>query len=114
MARIRKAAKILMRPESRAAAASTLFDPEDVFAIDIRSIFGNSASLEIEIGAGKGDFIVGRAAENPARNFLAVELSGIVSRMLAMRCGKAGLHNLRVVGMDARPLVNLMLDDQSV
>src|SRR5437899_11282150 len=115
MARIRKAAKILKRPESRAAAGSAMVEADgDVFAVDARSIFGNEAPLEIELGAGKGDFIVARARKCPERNFLAVELSGVVSVMLAVRCGHAALDNLGEIRMEARRLVNLMLADRSV
>jgi tRNA (guanine-N7-)-methyltransferase len=115
MARLRKAAKMWRRPEARSAADRALVaDDGSLFAIDPRAIFGNAAPLEVELGAGKGDFIVARAQEFPDRNFLAVELSGVVSRMLAVRCGRAALKNLRVVRMDARTLVNLMLGPESV
>ena len=115
MARLRKAAKMWRRPEARSAADSALVAAQDeVFVVDPRAIFGNAAPLEIELGAGKGDFIIQRAHQLPHRNFLAVELSGVVSRMLAVRCGRAALNNLRVVRMDARTLVNLMLEAGSV
>lgn len=115
MARLRKAGKIWRRPEARTAADSALVVGDGtVFTIEPAAIFGNSAPLEIELGAGRGDFIVERAREFPDRNFLAVELSGVVSRMLAVRCGRTSLSNLRVVRMDARTLVNLMLAAQSV
>jgi tRNA (guanine-N(7)-)-methyltransferase len=115
MARLRKAAKIWRRPESQSAADAALVGQQShVFTIDPETIFGSAAPLEVELGAGKGEFIIARAAENPSRNFLAVELSAIVSRMLAVRCGHAGLSNLRTVRMDARTLVNLMLEPQSV
>ncbi len=77
-------------------------------------MFGRRAPLEVEIGAGKGEFIVERAADFPERDFIAVELSATIARVLAVRCGRAGLGNLRVVRMDARTLVNLMLADASV
>ncbi|HSU90202.1 MAG TPA: hypothetical protein VLI44_02055, partial [Sporolactobacillaceae bacterium] len=54
------------------------------------------------------------AAEFPERDFIAVELSGTITHVLAVRCGRAGLGNLRVVRMDARTLVNLMLPDASI
>ena len=92
-----------------------LIAPDDLFfTIDPPAIFCRRAPLEIEIGAGKGEFIIERAAEFPERDFLAVELSATVARVLAVRCGRAGLGNLRVVRMDARTLVNLMLPDLSV
>ena len=39
-------------------------------------MFGRTAPVEIEIGAGKGEFIIERAAEFPERDFIAVELDG--------------------------------------
>jgi tRNA (guanine-N7-)-methyltransferase len=114
MSRLRKAGKVWQRPGAHAAAERVLFDPRGVFAIDPAAIFARAGALEVEIGAGKGEFIVERAAQFPERNFLAVELSGVICRMLAVRCGRAELGNVRVVRMDARSLVNLMLPDFSV
>ena len=115
MARLRKAAKIWRRPQSRTAAGCAEVQPADgIFAVNPAAIFGSSAPLEIELGAGTGDFIIGRAAEFPERNFLAIESSGVVSRLLAVRCGRAALRNLRVLRMDGRTLVNLMIGSQSV
>jgi tRNA (guanine-N7-)-methyltransferase len=115
MARLRKAAKIWRQPQSRAAGGCAEVEAADgLFAINPAAIFGSSAPLEIELGAGTGDFIVARAAEFPERNFLAIESSGVVSRMLAVRCGRAALRNLRVLRMDGRTLVNLMIGSESV
>ncbi len=86
----------------------------DYFSIEPEAIFGRRAPLEIEIGAGKGDFILEYASANPETNFLAIELSGTVGQLLAVRCGRAELPNVRVAKMDARTLVNLMLPDVSV
>jgi len=115
MARLRKAARIWRNPKAREIGERVLFTPDDrVFAIDPPAMFARRAPLEVEIGAGKGEFIVERAAEFPERDFIAVELSATIARVLAVRCGRAGLGNLRVVRMDARTLVNLMLADASV
>src|SRR6202167_4870150 len=115
MARLRKAARIWGNPKSREIGERVLFVPADnLFAIDPPAMFGRRAPVEIEIGAGKGEFIIERAAGFPERNFIAVELSSTITRVLAVRCGRAGLDNLRVVRMDARTLVNLMLPDASV
>ncbi len=38
-----------------------------------QALFGNDNPIRIEIGCGKGDFIVGTAAKEPDVNFLAVE-----------------------------------------
>jgi tRNA (guanine-N7-)-methyltransferase len=114
MARLRKAARIWSNPKSRAAGERIMYAPDRFFAIDPPAMFARRAPIEIEIGAGKGEFIIERAAQFPDRDFIAVELSSTITRVLAVRCGRAGLDNLRVVQMDARTLVNLMLADASV
>ncbi len=89
-------------------------DDGPVFAIEPETLFGRLAPLEVELGAGKGDFIIEQAASNPDRNFLAVELAPSVARVLAVRVGRNELPNLKVARMDARTLVNLLLPDSSV
>jgi tRNA (guanine-N7-)-methyltransferase len=104
------------RDDGALEAASRAMLSQDVpyFSIEPEAIFGRRAPLEIEIGAGKGDFILEYAAANPETNFLAIELSGTIGQLLAMRCGRAELPNVKVAKMDARTLVNLMLPDASV
>jgi tRNA (guanine-N7-)-methyltransferase len=115
MSRLRKASRV-WRDEAALEAASRAMLSQNVpyFTIEPDAIFGRRAPLEIEIGAGKGDFILEYASANPERNFLAIELSGTVGQLLAVRCGRAELPNVRVAKMDARTLVNLMLPDASV
>jgi tRNA (guanine-N7-)-methyltransferase len=104
------------RDEGAREAASRVMLSQEVayFTIEPNAIFARRAPLEIEIGAGKGEFILEYASSNPERNFLAIELSGTVGQLLAVRCGRAELPNVRVARMDARALVNLMLPDASV
>jgi tRNA (guanine-N7-)-methyltransferase len=115
MARLRKGARIWGNPQARKIAERVLIKSDaSFFTIDPPAMFGRIAPIEIEIGAGKGEFIIERAAEFPDRDFIAVELSGTIARVLAVRCGRAGIDNLRVARMDARTLVNLMLEPSSV
>jgi tRNA (guanine-N7-)-methyltransferase len=115
MSRLRKASRVWRTPDALAAAARVLLTQDaPAFNVDPAAIFARPAPLEIELGAGKGEFIIEYAAAHPEHNFLAVELSGTVSQLLAVRCGRAELANLRVARMDARTLVNLMLPDRCV
>ena len=41
--------------------------------VDFAALFGNSNPVEIEIGCGKGRFLVARAQENPGINFLGLD-----------------------------------------
>jgi len=113
MARLRKTGK-QWRSADGASAGCLLEARSGYFMVEPKSLFSRAAPLEIEIGAGRGEFIIGRAAAMPQRNFLAVELSVTLAQLLAMRATEAGLDNLRVARMDARPLVNLFLPAECV
>ncbi|MGH7949918.1 MAG: tRNA (guanine(46)-N(7))-methyltransferase TrmB [Candidatus Binataceae bacterium] len=115
MTRLRKASRLRRSPALKDLAASVMVGCDAaVFEVEPERIFARRAPLEVELGAGKGEFIVEWAAARPERDFLAVELSGAVAQLLALRCAREKLSNLRVARMDARTLVNLMLRDASV
>jgi tRNA (guanine-N7-)-methyltransferase len=108
MSRLRKTGKI-WRTADADGGGRLLVTCADYFTLEPNSLFTRAAPLEIEIGAGRGDFIIGRAAAMPERNFLAVELSAPLVQLLAARAARAELQNLRIARTDARPLVNLFL-----
>jgi tRNA (guanine-N7-)-methyltransferase len=115
MARLRKAGRLWRAAAARDAAACVMVDcKEPYFTLDPISLFGRAAPLEVELGAGRGDFIIARASTIPQRNFLAIELAAAVARFAAVHAGRKRLDNLRILRMDARPLVNLFLPDSSV
>jgi tRNA G46 methylase TrmB len=63
MARLRKAARMWRDPDKRALAMRVLVsEDEPVYAIDPERLFGRRAPLEVELGAGRGDFIIEYAA----------------------------------------------------
>ncbi len=115
MPRLRKAARLWRDPEARADAARVIVPGDGpLFTVDPAAIFTRAAPLEIEIGAGRGDFAIDYAAAHPDRNLLAIELAASVARVMAVRAARRGAANLRVLIMDARPLVRLMLPERSV
>lgn len=69
-----------------------------------KTLFGNSNPLRLEIGCGKGDFIVGTAFAEPEVNFLAVERVSDVLVLAAEKVKKSGLSNVRVCCTDAAQL----------
>jgi tRNA (guanine-N7-)-methyltransferase len=111
---LRKGSRVWRDEEVTAASRVLVAASGAIFSIDPGTLFKRAAPLEIELGAGRGDFIIARAAALPERNFLAVELAATIAQLTAVRAGRSGLENLRVVRMDARTLVNLMLPAGSV
>jgi tRNA (guanine-N7-)-methyltransferase len=114
MSRLRKGSRVWRSEEMRLASRVLVVCSGPVFTIEPRALFDRPAPLEIEIGAGRGDFILERAAKAPERNFLAIELAATIAQLMAVRAGRSGLDNLKVARMDARTLVNLMLPEASV
>lgn len=67
-------------------------------------LFGNETPTEIEVGSGKGAFLVAAAEANPGTNYLGIEIDRALQLYVATRLAKRGLRNARVAGIDARRL----------
>lgn len=100
-----------MRPHKKKNCAQRFEACGDIVIKDLKEtgncseeLFGNSKPLRIEIGCGKGDFIVGTAKNEPDVNFLAVEKVGDVLVMAAEKVKNAELTNVRVCCIDATEL----------
>lgn len=76
-------------------------DP-DAARVDVRVWFAHpERPLEIEIGSGKGTFLLQQAQSEPGTNFLGVEWAGEFYAYTADRVRRAGLANVRVLNADA-------------
>ena len=58
--------------------------------------------LEVEVGFGSGEFLLGRAAAHPERRFLGFEVKRDLCRRVAKRIGRRGLANVWIGDEDAR------------
>ena len=70
-----------------------------------RSLFGNSNPIEIEIGMGKGQFLLNMAKAHPDINYIGIErYSSVLLRAVERLDSEEfqDLHNIRFVCMDAR------------
>ncbi len=75
-----------------------------------QALFGNNNPIRIEIGCGKGDFIVGTAAKEPDVNFLAIEKVSDVLVIAAEKVKNSGLSNVRVCCVDAKELEEIFAE----
>ena len=73
-------------------------------------IFKNSNPTEMEIGCGKGGFIVELAKKNPNVNYIAVELLENIIVMAAERAKAEGLTNVKFVNTGAEYLPRYIKD----
>jgi tRNA (guanine-N7-)-methyltransferase len=82
--------------------------------LDWRSIFGSGHPVEIEIGFGKGAFLVVAAEAHPETNYLGVEVLRALHLFVATRCAKRNLANVRVACGDARRFLHERIAEGSV
>lgn len=73
--------------------------------IDFREIFGDNRLIEMEIGTGKGGFLLNRARALPDRGFLGIEWANKICRYAADRMVRWGVTNVRLMRADAAHLV---------
>jgi tRNA (guanine-N7-)-methyltransferase len=101
--------------ESPASAPDVEIVPANYFApLDLKSIYGRSASLEVDLGCGDGSFLVEIAAANPARDFLGIErLFGRV-RSAHRKITQRELTNARVLRVETSYAIQQMLPPGSV
>jgi tRNA (guanine-N7-)-methyltransferase len=70
--------------------------------LDWPTIFGNDHPVELEVGFGKGLFLLTAAQMSSNVNFVGVELVRKYQLFTATRLAKRGLRNVRVAYADAR------------
>ena len=66
-----------------------------------KEIFDNDNLIQIEIGMGKGDFIIKMAEENPDINFIGIEMYDSVLLRATQKLEGVSLNNLKLLRYDA-------------
>ncbi|HEY6137400.1 MAG TPA: tRNA (guanosine(46)-N7)-methyltransferase TrmB [Thermoanaerobaculia bacterium] len=82
--------------------------------LDFAALFGNGHRIVLEIGSGKGRFLISSAMEQPDVNFVGIEKSLHYHRVIAERVRKRSLTNVRLINFDAFPVLQTMIPDASV
>jgi|CXWL01.1.fsa_nt_gi tRNA (guanine-N7-)-methyltransferase len=71
-------------------------------AADLPALFGNDHPVELEIGCGKGGFLLRQAQAHPDRNYLGIEWANEFYKFSADRMARWGLTNVRIMRTDAK------------
>jgi tRNA (guanine-N7-)-methyltransferase len=80
----------------------------------LSDLYGNDNPVEIEIGCGKGKFLIARAMENPEVNFLGIDVVWKWMKYGVERSRKRRLTNIRFIKTDARELARYAVPDESI
>jgi tRNA (guanine-N7-)-methyltransferase len=87
----------------------TNFEP-----LDFPVLFGNDHPVILEIGSGKGRFLITTASERPDVNLIGVEKSLHYHRLIHERVTKRNLTNIRLINHDAFLVMQKMIADASI
>ena len=94
---------------------SVSLNPEDLDGkIDFVRIFGRAGPVHIEIGTGKGTFLLNQAGAQPGDNFLGIEWARKYYRYAVDRIGRWGLTNVRIIRTDAATFLTDFVPGDSV
>jgi tRNA (guanine-N7-)-methyltransferase len=73
--------------------------------LDFAAMFGRAGPLEMEIGSGKGGFLLTRARAHPDRSFFGIEWANKFFLYAADRMTRWGVTNVRLMRTDAAHLM---------
>ena len=82
--------------------------------LDFHELFGNDHRVVLEIGSGKGRFLISSATGQPDANFIGIEKSLHYHRVICDRVRKRALANVRLINFDAFPVLRDMVPDASL
>jgi len=90
-------------------------EPENVAGkLDFDDIFGRSASVEMEVGSGKGAFLLEEAKASPEKNYFGIEWANKYYKYAVDRIGRWGIQNVRLMRTDAAAFVAEHIADASI
>jgi tRNA (guanine-N7-)-methyltransferase len=82
--------------------------------IDLERVFPRSAPVHIEIGSGKGTFLLNQARIHPDINYLGIEWAQKYYRHSVDRMRRWRITNVRILRADAREFIAAYLPDESI
>ena len=74
--------------------------------IDFKNVFGRKSPLHIEIGSGKGTFILNQAKAFPNHDFLGIEWASRYYRYAVDRLGRWNIKNAKMLHTEAASFIS--------
>jgi tRNA (guanine-N7-)-methyltransferase len=103
------------RIHAAAVLLSLEVDPSSLPAtVDWEALFGRSGPVELEIGFGKGSFLLAVAPEFPERNYFGLEVSRKYGSHTASRLEREGVANVRLCRMEASYFLGSYVPSESL
>ncbi len=77
-------------------------------------VFGNDNPVEVELGIGKGRFVIDAAQRHPDRNYIGIERASKYLRLAHDRSLKRNLRNIRFARIDAQEFIEFFVAAESL
>ncbi len=103
-----------MRPPRLTMDDIIVDPPPEGVLVDPARWFDVPGEIELEIGCGKGGFLLRRAQQRPERLFVGIEWANKYFRFAADRMARWGIHNVRIMRTDAAHLVKHHLANECI
>jgi tRNA (guanine-N7-)-methyltransferase len=105
-----------MRPMARKKKTTLRIIPDNwLDPYDFKSAFVHPGRpLEVDIGSGKGRFLVARSGRHPEVNFLGIERQLLRINSSGRRCERAGRDNVRLFRMEGCYAISRMMPSDYV
>ena len=96
-------------PGAREAIAASDLVIKDVESLKgrWREFWGNDKEIQIEVGMGKGKFMMGMAKAHPDINYIGIEMYSSVLYRAVQKLELEPLENLRYILLDAKDIANV-------
>lgn len=88
--------------------------PAEPKPVELGEVFGNPNPVELEIGTGKGGFLLEQARAHADRNYLGIEWANKYYKLAADRMARWGMENVRMLRCDAGIFVTRCLKEASI
>ena len=89
--------------------------PESVAGmLNFDILFGRSVPVEMEVGSGKGTFLLEEAKAFPEKNFFGIEWANKYYKLAVDRMGRWDMANIRMMRTDAASFIAEHISDESI
>jgi tRNA (guanine-N7-)-methyltransferase len=100
--------------ENTAIKSLRVYSADGLTPLPLHDLFANDAPIEIDLGCGKGRFLLARAKDHPEVNYLGIDRMLRRIRKIDRKAIRAGLHNIRLFRMEAYYAVSYLIPPQSI
>lgn len=94
---------------------STIYTPPNwLYPVDWQQVFPAARPIEVDVGCGKGAFLLWAARARPDHNFLGIERLLVRLRKVDKKVRRHGLTNVRLIRLEASYLIARLIPPGSV